>query len=161
MARTFRKGMRVQMVLTLAILIPIIVITTTSHGSERSQDQAKTAVGSSEKVDSARSSNPTFAEYRGVRIGMTATEVRQKLGKPKIKDKAQDFFTIAENESAQIFYDTQEKVYAISIDFSGRNNDAPPPRDVLGEDITAGADGSNVREETVLGRSLLGFIQSH
>ena len=35
-------------------------------------------------------SEPTFKEYRGVKIGMTATDVRQKLGDPKIKDKAQE-----------------------------------------------------------------------
>ena len=85
---------------------------------------------------------PSFTEYRGARIGMTATEVREKLGKPKSKDKTQDLFVFGENESAQIFYDEQEKVYAISIDFTGKNNDAPTAKDVLGEDIAAKADGS-------------------
>ncbi len=85
---------------------------------------------------------PAFTEYRGARIGMTATEVREKLGKPRSKDKTQDLFVFDENESAQIFYDAQEKVYAISIDFTGKNNDAPTAKDVLGEDITAKADGS-------------------
>jgi hypothetical protein len=85
---------------------------------------------------------PAFAEYRGARIGMTATEVREKLGKPKSKDKSQDLFAFGENELAQIFYDDQEKVYAISIDFTGKNNDAPTAREVLGEDIASRADGS-------------------
>ena len=96
-------------------------------------------------MESGNVSNPSFKEYRGVSIGMTATEVRQKLGKPKIKDKSQDLFVLEENESAQIFYDEHGKVYAISIDFTGRNNDAPTPKDVLGEDITARADGSMYR----------------
>ena len=76
---------------------------------------------------------------------MTATKVRQKLGKLKIEDKSQDLFVLGENESAQIFYDEHEKVYAISIDFTGRNHDALTPKDVLGEDITARADGSMYR----------------
>ena len=76
---------------------------------------------------------------------MSATEVRQKLGKPKVKDKRQDLFVFNDNESAQIFYDAQENVYAISIDFTGRNNDAPTARAVLNEDVAARADGSMYR----------------
>ena len=92
-----------------------------------------------------QTSPPAFTEYRGVRIGMTATEAREKLGKPKNKDKSQDLFVFGDKESAQVFYDEQEKVYAISIDFTGKNNDAPTARDVLGEDITARPDGSMYR----------------
>jgi len=92
-----------------------------------------------------QTSAPAFTEYRGVRIGMTATEVREKLGKPKSKDKSQDLFVFGEKESAQVYYDEQEKVYAVSIDFTGKNNDAPTARDVLGEDITARPDGSMYR----------------
>lgn len=76
---------------------------------------------------------------------MTTTEVRQKSGKPRIKDNSQDLFVLGANESAQIFYDEDKKVYAISIDFTGRNNDAPTPTDVLGEDIKPRADGSMYR----------------
>ena len=92
-----------------------------------------------------QTSAPAFTEYRGARIGMTATEIREKLGKPKSKDKSQDLYVFGENESAQIFYDDQGKVYAISIDYTGKNNDAPVPKEVLGEDITAKADGSMYR----------------
>ena len=107
------------------------------------QDQAKSNTASAEKVGLASTNTASaFTDYRGASIGMTATEVREKLGKPKSKDKTQDLFAFGENESAQIFYDAQEKVYAISIDFTGRNNDAPTARDVLGEDVTANADGS-------------------
>ncbi|HEX7296411.1 MAG TPA: hypothetical protein VF251_11690 [Pyrinomonadaceae bacterium] len=88
-------------------------------------------------------SEPTFKEYRGVKIGMTATDVRQKLGDPKIKDKAQDFFAFGDNESAQFFYDAEQKVYAISIDFTGKS--APTALDVLGEEVTPKADGSLYR----------------
>jgi hypothetical protein len=93
----------------------------------------------------ANAREPTFKEYRGVRIGMPATEVRQKLGKPRATDKSQDLFTFGESEQAQIFYDEQEKVFAISIDFIGKNSDAPGPRDVLNEDVPARPDGSIYR----------------
>jgi hypothetical protein len=139
MATSFRR-LRGRLILFVAILTPNIAIPV-SYAFQVSQDQAKTTAGAVGKIESSSVNEPTFAEYRGLRIGITATEVRQKLGKPKIKDRAQDFFVLTENESAQIFYDEQEKVYAISIDFSGRNNNAPTPRDVLGEEITPRADG--------------------
>ena len=141
MATSFKRGTGVLLICTFITLIPYIAIAATGSSYDY-QDQAKTTRSPSEQIELAGRRNPRFAEYRGLRIGMTATDVRQTLGKPKSKDKEQDFFVLAENESAQIFYDEHEKVYAISIDFSGRNNNAPTPRDVLGEDITARADGS-------------------
>ena len=133
------------MILMFVIFVPNIAKATPGDGYHRSQDQAKITASPDRQMESGNVSNPSFKEYRGVSIGMTATEVRQKLGKPRIKDKSQDLFILEENESAQIFYDEHEKVYAISIDFTERNNDAPTPKDVLGEDIIARADGSMYR----------------
>jgi len=83
-----------------------------------------------------------FTEYRGVRIGMTADEARQKLGKPKNKDNSQDLYVLSGNESAQVFYDGKGSVYAISIDYSGKDKSAPAPVDVFGHDIPPKPDGS-------------------
>jgi hypothetical protein len=47
---------------------------------------------------------PLYREYRGVRLGMTAAEVRTKLGEPAFKSDEQDFFVISTNETAQIAY---------------------------------------------------------
>jgi hypothetical protein len=121
------------------VMFAILVANITA--SSGYQDPPKTT-SSAEKVGLTNAGAPAFSEYRGARIGMTATEVREKLGKPRSKSKAQDLFVFGEKELAQIFYDDQEKVYAISIDFTGTNNGAPTARDVLGEDIAARADGS-------------------
>ena len=83
-----------------------------------------------------------FTEYRGVRIGMTADEARQKLGKPKNKDNSQDLYVLSDSESAQVFYDGKGSVYAISIDYSGKDKAAPAPVDVFGHDIPPKPDGS-------------------
>jgi hypothetical protein len=104
------------------------------------QDREQTIAAPAQKT-----SAPAFKEYRGVRIGMAATEVREKLGKPKVKDKSQDLYVFSENESAQVFYDTQEKVFAVSVDFTGRNSVAPTPKEVLNEEVVAKADGSMYR----------------
>lgn len=145
MSNIFRKSTRVGLILMFVIFVPNMGNATPSNGYHRSQDQAKITASPDQNMESGSVSNPSFKGYRGVSIGMTATEVRQKLGKPRIKDKSQDLFTLAANESAQIFYDEHEKVYAISIDFTGRNNDTPMPTDVLGEDIKPKADGSMYR----------------
>jgi hypothetical protein len=83
---------------------------------------------------------PVFADYRGIRIGMSAYEVRSSLKDLK-KSEAQDVFVFSEKESAQIFYDDKGKVIAISIDYFGDSN-APSPAMVLGAELQARDDGS-------------------
>lgn len=125
------------------LLLPNFALAANSDQFGASQDQAQKAQSSTQQPAATNINEPVFTGYRGVSIGMTATEIREKLGNPKLKDKSQDLFRFADNESAQFFYDAQEKVYAISIDFTG--NGAPTAREVLGEDITARADGSMYR----------------
>jgi hypothetical protein len=84
---------------------------------------------------------PVLTEYRGIRIGMAAEDVRNKLGHLREKGKVQDFFVFSDNESAQVFYDSNGNVRAISVDYMGMSN-PPTPKDVLGEDLQAKPDGS-------------------
>ncbi len=83
-----------------------------------------------------------FKEYRGVQLGMTADEVRKKLGAPKDKGDEQDFFVFGDNESAQIVYDATHKVVTISADFLPAAASVPSAKQVLGSDLEAKADGS-------------------
>ena len=94
------------------------------------------------KASSATASNvPIFEEYRGIKIGMTADEVRSKVDGIKKGDR-QDLLTYSEQESAQIYYDDKGKVTAISIDYFGDKSGAPAPEAVLGTTIEAKPDGS-------------------
>ena len=88
---------------------------------------------------------PVFHEYRSVKIGMTADEVRTKLKNPSDKSDEQDFFVFSENESAQVFYDKTKKVFAISVNFMNGARDLPTPKLVLGSDLAAKPDGSMYR----------------
>src|ERR1043165_1167978 len=90
----------------------------------------------------APAASPVFTDYKGIRIGMSADVVRNKLDHLKEKDKAQDFFVFSEAESAQVFYDAEGKVEAISIIYMGDDGSAPKSRSVLGEEIQAKPDGS-------------------
>jgi len=74
---------------------------------------------------------PLYREYRGVRLGMTATEARTKLGEPAMKSDQQDFYVFSANETAQIVYAGQ-KVKTISTDYTGGVG-APDFRAVVGE----------------------------
>jgi hypothetical protein len=86
--------------------------------------------------------SPLFLEYRGVQLGMTADEVRKKLGAPKEKGDEQDFYVFSESETAQVLYDKTHKVTAISADFMTVGKTTPTAKDVFGADVEAKADGS-------------------
>ena len=86
-----------------------------------------------------RADKPLYVEYKGVRIGMDAAEVRKKLGDPTDKGDLQDFYMFNDSESAQVFY-AKGKVNALSVNYVGDKN-APLPKIVLGIDIEPKADG--------------------
>jgi hypothetical protein len=83
-----------------------------------------------------------FQDYRGVQLGMTADEVRKKLGEPKDKSDEQDFFIFNESETAQIVYDKLHKVITISADFLTAGEKVPTAKQIFGGDVEAKADGS-------------------
>jgi hypothetical protein len=89
-----------------------------------------------------KADKPLYVEYKGIRIGMEAGEVRKKLGTPTDKGDVQDFFVFSEKESAQVFYDKTHKVMAVSVNYVGETGGAPLPKSVLGTEIEAKADGA-------------------
>ncbi len=86
--------------------------------------------------------SPAFNEYRGIQLGMTADEVRKKLGEPKDKGTEQDFFVFNEMETAQIVYDKGLKVVTISADFLSGATEVLTSRQIFGAEVEAKADGS-------------------
>ena len=85
---------------------------------------------------------PLFQQYRNVKIGMTAEEVRKTLSNPSDKSDEQDFFVFGDNETAQVFYDKTKKVFAISVNFLNGARDLPTCKGVLGSEVAAKPDGS-------------------
>jgi len=92
----------------------------------------------------ARAQQPLYREYRGVRLGMTATEVRTKLGEPAMKSDEQDFYIFSANETSQIAYNAAQRVITISTDYSDGVG-APDYRSVVGEGLLQKPDGSVFR----------------
>ena len=77
----------------VAFLIAATTLVLFSAGSGATQRKTATPAGEEE-------ASP-FKDYRGVQLGMTADEVRKKLGTPKDKGDEQDFFVFGDNESAR------------------------------------------------------------
>ncbi len=133
--------MRITLLFLSAIVLMLAASTVSAQTTATSQTEvAKVSTAGS---TASKSSNlPVYTDYRGVRIGMSADEVKSTLKDLKDGGTGQDFFVFSERESAQIYYDENKKVMAISIDYIGENTDAPSPSSVLGIELQAKPDGS-------------------
>lgn len=128
------------------LITALTLVTMTWYALEvRAQTDAPPETSSSTQVDAAAgidsASAPTFKDYKGVHIGMTADEVRQKLGTPQLNDNSEDLFLISDVELVQVVYDKDGKVSTVSITYSSTNDAAPTAHSVLGEEVTTAADG--------------------
>ena len=124
------------------LLSTLLIIALPALGQTVDNTQlAKTSV-STNTAGSTAPVQPMFSDYRGITIGMSTDAVRSKLSNLQDKGKTQDVFVLSDTETAQVFYDQDEKVMAISIDYAGKGSNPPTPREVLGEDIPAKSDGS-------------------
>lgn len=115
----------VELTILLLGMILLLVLATVANG--QTQNPTKQTVRAHPQVQ-----QPLYREYRGVRLGMTAAEVRSKLGEPVLKSNEQDFFVISTTETTQIAYDAFQKVLTISTDYTGGVG-APDYRAVVGE----------------------------
>ncbi len=86
----------------------------------------------------------SYREYRGVRLGMTATDVRAKLGTAAMQSDDQDYYVFSANETSQIMYDAAHKVVMISTDYTNGIG-APDYRSVVGDGLLEKPDGSLFR----------------
>ena len=138
--RLTRPAVRSLLAPALFIAVFLLLTASVTNAQEATRTARTRAAGATNRAARADSAKPVFSEYKGVHIGMSTDEVRKKL--TDIKDKAddQDFFVFSETESAQVFYQGG-KVYAISVNYVGVNG-APKPKDVVGQEIRAKADGS-------------------
>ena len=109
----------------LLIGILLLLLMATIANGQRAPQATKASGGVSQIQQ------PLYTDYRGVRLGMTATEARAKLGEPSMKSDEQDYYVFSPNETAQIVYAGQ-KVVTISADYIGGAG-APDFRAVVGE----------------------------
>ena len=91
--------------------------------------------------------SPLYREYKGVTLGMSAADVRAKLGKPEEKSDEMDFFVFTERERARVYY-KDGKVSTVIATYIGKDAAAPTSAAVLGAEIEAKPDGSMYRMTT-------------
>src|SRR5688500_18525962 len=120
--------------LTFLLIVTLVLLSSVTATAQRKP------VGAVSPAADEQSNS--FNAYRGVELGMTAEEVRKKLGEPKDKGTEQDFFVFNETETAQIVYDKSQKVVTISADFLTQGPDVLTAKQVIGTDVEAKPDGS-------------------
>jgi len=109
----------------------------------QAQEETQAKVDNSTATTPTERAAPVFSEYKGVKIGLAANDVRVNLEKYlKAKGDTQDLLVVSDNETAQVFYDDLGKVRAVSIDYLAKNSSAPTAAQVFGKEIAPRADGS-------------------
>jgi hypothetical protein len=97
-----------------------------------------------ETVAAKAAPEPLYREYRGVTLGMSASDVRARLGKPEEKSDVMDFYVFNDRERARVYY-TAGKASAVIATYIGKDAAAPAPAEVLGAEVEAKPDGSMYR----------------
>lgn len=132
---------RISTVELIYFLIGIILLLSLASiiGKGQNETQQPKAVAAHQQIQ-----QPLYSEYRGVRLGMTAAEVRLKLGEPALKSDEQDYYVLSDNETTQIAYDARQRVVTISTDYK-EGVGAPDYKTVVGADLLKRPDGSMFR----------------
>jgi len=132
--RVFVEG-AVFALLTVAALVVLSAVSAQTTVRRLPQPAGPTA------FPAAQVAEPIYREYRGVQIGISKEQVRQKLGTPGDVSDRQDFFNLSGVESAQVFYDAQARVMAVSVNYLGEGSGAPAPEKIFGAPVEPAADG--------------------
>lgn len=83
-----------------------------------------------------KASAPVFTDYRGVKIGASADEVKELLDeKPESDDGNALLFDFSDGEMAQIVLDGNKKVRLIAVTYTGKNAKAPTYQSVFGASV--------------------------
>jgi hypothetical protein len=133
--------------LNRALLVAVsLTVAGTAFAQNNSTTASNATASKNRTAASGEEQQPVFLDYRGVKLGWLAEEVRKKLGSPANKGDEQDFYIFSEKETAQVLYDkATNKVTAISVDFTSGARDVITPQQVFGSDIEAKPDGSKYK----------------
>lgn len=109
------------------------------------QETASASVPAPEAKPATEVLRPAVTELRGVSLGMTKAEVKDKLGRPLSEDDNGLFYTFSNTESAQIGLNADGKVRTIALIYSKGDSDAPKFQDIFGPDVqVAAADNGRI-----------------
>lgn len=113
----------------LFVILTVSILLSFDNLSLKAQTEPATK-NPHEKLVAEANVDPIFSNYKGVTLGMSAVDLRAKLGEPAAKSDVQDFYIISDNETLQVFYDANLAVKAMSISFTGEK--VPTCQQILG-----------------------------
>ncbi len=113
-------------------LLFLLSATAFAQNETVAQNQAATTVRDVKKQTAPQ---PALNDIRGITIGMTADEVKDKLGKAKTADKTGFFYRFSDEESLQITLDSNKKVRSVVTYYIGEGAESPKYADVFGADV--------------------------
>ncbi len=113
-------------------LVALVALCLAAHTAAAQNDEAK---------------QPAYRDYKGVQIGMSADEARAKLGAPTDKGETQDFYSVSEKQTVQVYYGPDKKVSALVVTYLDAAAGAPACKAIFGTDAEAKPDGSVHRME--------------
>ena len=122
---------------SVLIMLVISTLVLLVWGANAQAQKSRAAVNAGPVV----TQQPLYTDYKGVRLGMTAEEVKTKLGSPTFSDKDLGYFVFSETETAQTGYDAAGRVTIISVDYQNGVG-APPPRAIVGAELETRENGS-------------------
>ena len=125
----------------IVMAVPLVLCASTRLQAGAFTSNINTQSRQEKVAETDPATEPTFKDYKGVRIGMSAHEVAEKLGEPEVKDENEAVFLISDFEMVQVHYDIAGGVKAISITYSAEHPNPPTVLVVLGEDVAPYADG--------------------
>lgn len=141
-----KKGKRTALKYSGLVFVLFFGLSAAAFGQTDSQTQT-TAMTPQSMVESTVKpavTMPVLTNLQEISIGMTADDVRDKLGKAKIDDKDGFYYQISDEEFVQIRVDDDKKVQFIAVTYTDKNKSIPTYADVFGADAveTAKPDGS-------------------
>jgi len=131
-----------RMLLELGLFFALTLAALSLLSLARAQGRAAKASAQTHATPAAQTEEPLTRDYKGVEIGMAAEQVKKKLGSPREGSGREEFYVVSETESAQVFYDAQRNVMAVSVNYLGDVSTAPAPEKVFGSPAEAKPDGS-------------------
>jgi hypothetical protein len=137
-----QRYLRIALELLVYIAVSLAVLALFSLANAQTRVPRTATPGAQAALPAAQVLEPVLREYRGVQIGMSQEQARQRLGTPGDVSDRQDFYAFSGVESAQVFFDAQKRVMAVSVNYLGEQSGAPAPEKVFGTPVPATPDGS-------------------
>lgn len=145
--RNYKSGKKLMTQIAALALAFWVFASVTNAQTTENMATATAAAETDQKMTetkTAPSLSPVLTDYKEIKIGTTAEEVRDKLGKPKVGNENGFYYQISDEEFAQIRIDKDKNVNFLSVTYTDGNKNAPKYTDVFGADAVEASkpDGS-------------------